>query len=443
MLKQNPDPLAQNFDAVLNSWLARNNATAPLRVNFRSLVNANSGIDRFTHLLHPYPAKLLLNIPLFFLNCPSLGKPGSKVMDPFCGTGTVLLEGLIAGRNVIGADANPLARLISSAKTTVISPQKLERYLAGLVKSIPRYGDGVPQGAIDLEDWYAASVLRKMDRLASALRKREPSAEKTFFQACLSVVANRVSLADPTVSVPVRLNPKKKTLNAEQRKQRKIWLEEKITANPFDAFQLVAQRNIARMGRLYEHLPNLPQAVIGTDARTVKASGVDLIITSPPYGSAQKYVRASGLGLQWLNLADNGLRPLERQIIGREHFDKLEQNRGNKPPPKSARPVLKKIEKHNPLRAFIAEAFLSEMREALEQSARQLNAGGHMVLVVGNNIVCGHVFDTRKYLVEICESLGLTLELVLIDHIRSRGLATKRHSTANVIPYEWILLFRK
>jgi len=443
MLKENPDPLAKNFDGVLNGWLARKNPAIPLRVNFRDLVSANSGIDRFTHLLHPYPAKLLLNIPLFFLNCPSLGGPGSKVLDPFCGTGTVLLEGLIAGRKVYGSDANPLARLISAAKTTVISSQSLERYLASLIKAIPRYGDGAPEGSVNLEDWYAPSVYRKMDRLASALRKRNDSPEKTFFQACLSVTANRVSLSDPTVSVPVRLNPKKKTLSAEQRKQRRTWLKEKLEANPFDEFQAIAQRNIARMDRLYRHLPHLPTASIGTDARTVKAPGVDLIITSPPYGSAQKYVRASGLGLQWLDLAEDGLRPLERKIIGREHFDATEQAKHYSLPPKSAVAILKKIESRNPLRAHIAGKFLDEMRLALAQSVRQLNNGGHLVLVLGNNIVCGELFDTKRYMVEICEDLGLTLQLVLIDHIKSRGLTTKRHSTASVIPYEWILLFKK
>ena len=31
------------------------------------------------------------------------------VLDPFCGTGTVLLEAVLSGRTALGADANPLA----------------------------------------------------------------------------------------------------------------------------------------------------------------------------------------------------------------------------------------------------------------------------------------------------------------------------------------------
>ena len=45
------------------------------------------------------------------------------MLDPFCGAGTVLLEALLSGKSAIGADANPIARLIK-AKTqyTVLWP---------------------------------------------------------------------------------------------------------------------------------------------------------------------------------------------------------------------------------------------------------------------------------------------------------------------------------
>ncbi len=92
-------------------------------VDFKNLVPEIVKPERFTHLIHPYPAKLLANIPYFFLQsemfCPQKG----VVLDPFCGAGTVLLEALLSGKSAIGADANPIARLIK-AKTqyTVLWP---------------------------------------------------------------------------------------------------------------------------------------------------------------------------------------------------------------------------------------------------------------------------------------------------------------------------------
>ncbi|MCY1441767.1 hypothetical protein D9M71_581010 [compost metagenome] len=58
-------------------------------------------------------------------------------------------------------------------------------------------------------------------------------------------------------------------------------------------------------------------------------------------------------------------------------------------------------------------------------------------------MVCGREFMSSEYLRDICEGLGLTLELSLLDAIKSRGLMTKRNKTASVISREWVLLFRK
>ena len=41
-----------------------------IAVNFRSLVPELSKLDRYTHLIHSYPAKLLANIPYYFFATP-------------------------------------------------------------------------------------------------------------------------------------------------------------------------------------------------------------------------------------------------------------------------------------------------------------------------------------------------------------------------------------
>lgn len=69
-----------------------------------------------THGLHPYPAKYIPQIPSTLIE--ALSDKGEIVADIFCGSGTTLVEALILGRNAIGIDANPLACLISEAKTT-------------------------------------------------------------------------------------------------------------------------------------------------------------------------------------------------------------------------------------------------------------------------------------------------------------------------------------
>src|SRR5207248_5668314 len=69
-----------------------------------------------THSLHPYPAKFIPQIPNALIQ--EFSSVGDNVGDIFCGSGTTLVEGLLLKRNVVGIDANPLACLISAAKTT-------------------------------------------------------------------------------------------------------------------------------------------------------------------------------------------------------------------------------------------------------------------------------------------------------------------------------------
>jgi hypothetical protein len=74
----------------------------PLSVNFRELAPFKSGADRATHLMHPYPAKLLLNIPYLFFQCRDLAPASGRVLDPFCGSGRMHCAG--DGHNFFSAD---------------------------------------------------------------------------------------------------------------------------------------------------------------------------------------------------------------------------------------------------------------------------------------------------------------------------------------------------
>lgn len=52
------------------------------------------------HSLHPYPARMIPQIPARAIELWS--KKGDRVLDPFAGCGTTLLEAVIRGRNAVG-----------------------------------------------------------------------------------------------------------------------------------------------------------------------------------------------------------------------------------------------------------------------------------------------------------------------------------------------------
>ena len=96
---------------------------ANINIRFRGSQGEVGRRDFATHWIHWYPAKMFHRIPAEILT--SLTSEGLTVLDPFCGSGTVLLEAALRGHSAIGIDVNPLARLISRVKTTRLDVDSL------------------------------------------------------------------------------------------------------------------------------------------------------------------------------------------------------------------------------------------------------------------------------------------------------------------------------
>lgn len=412
----------------------------PQEVSFRDLVPWLKVGERATHYIHTYPAKLLPHIAHFFLASQKICSPKSVVLDPFSGTGTVALEAMLAGHQALYADANPLARMISAVKANNIEISVLQSAFLECMSSFKKSRASKAPEVVNINHWYSPESVRALVRLKASIDKIQDSDVKNFFLVTFSAVVRKCSLADPRLSVPVRL---KEYPGRRSRKHVSV----------ISCFSEQFEANCKRMQELavLSHHTVKPICV-GLDARrlsdeqgsSVESDTVDLIITSPPYAGAQKYIRATSLSLGWLGFVKpNELRSLEDQNIGREHIPKSKYIDFSETNIAEADRVLRSVYKINPLRAAIASTYIIEMRAALTEMHRVLKPGGRMVLVIGNNVVCGLEFMSSEYLTDICLGLGMTLELSLIDAIKSRGLMTKRNKTASVIIREWVLLFRK
>lgn len=417
---------------------------AGLEVDFQELFPDRSTAERATHLIHPYPAKLVRNIPRFFLECESIARPGGTVLDPFCGSGTVLLEASLAGFKTVGADSNPLARLIALAKVAPPDPSTIKLVLSRIMDSARSTAPSYPD-VVNVDHWFYPRVKEQLGRLHAAVKSvcGEPF-ESPFFWTCFSSCVKRVSLADPRLSVPVRINPERAARYGAKGDQVIARLDRLSNADVFQVFWQVATANLKRVERLRLQRPSV-EVEIYDDARSIDISdgAVQLILTSPPYVGAQKYIRASSLSLGWLGLSPSGsLRPLERKSIGREHLGRGEAQDCASVSP-TARALLDEIRGRNPARADIASTYLAEMYAALKEAYRLLAPTGKMVLVAGPNMVAGLEFDTPGFLSAMAQRIGFHIELHLVDSIASRGLMTKRNKTAGTISQEAVYVLAK
>lgn len=430
----------------------------PIEVNFRDLVDWVPYSDSYTHYIHSYPAKLIKHIPIFFLNSKILlPESNSLVLDPFCGSGTVLLESLLASHCAIGCDANPLARLIARVKTTKLDTRELVKIKASIMMKAKRFRKIITPNVVNIEHWFSESSIKQLSQLYRAINEVCIGKDKEleFFLSTFSSIVKKVSYADPNLSVPVRINPEKYIdSDIKERLLDKVLELEYIDV--IDCFSNQIDKNISRISLLESaYNESVTAKIISIDARAItksldsnaelmEANSVDFILTSPPYAGAQKYIRSSSLSLGWLGLCeDKSLRDYEKLNIGREHYSKSEYIESIRFGLADIDDFFDEIEKENPLRAHINSNYLKEMESAISEMYRVLKKGKYCVIVIGNNEVCGRKFETQKYIRLLAERLGFSTKLVLVDDIHSRGLMTKRNKTASIINSEWILVFKK
>jgi len=420
-------------------------ANKAICVNFRELVPSFSP-NRATHQIHPYPAKLLSHIPAYFLSNKVLSKPGDTVLDPFSGSGTVLLEAILSGRNAIGFDINPISKLISKTKTHVYKTKSLLDHLEVILKQSNNSFKHELATKADLKFWFYPHIIRELEHLYGVISKIKNRDIRDFYYLCLSCTIRKVSLADPRISVPVKLNPKKYNEGHWLRIEAEKTIRRLKRINTKNFFRKIALSAISKSENLCGLKPKGRAIVLNGDARntSLPSNSIQLIITSPPYAGAQKYMRSMRLSINWLALSTPRLLARQKSsTIGREEFHKKEHENQSSIGLNEVDSLLGKIYRKNPLRAHIAATYLIEMRSALTEAYRVLKPDGHLILISANNRVCGKKFETSKYLSQLAVEVGFSIELALIDKIKAHGLMTKRNKTASIISQESIVVFKK
>jgi len=277
----------------------------------------------------------------------------------------------------------------------------------------------------------------------------------------------KCSYADPHIPVPVRLKIDESAPNSPRKEFIKKRLEYIEKADPFSIFLDIAYKNVLRMRRLTQVKAVVDRRVeariIGDDARQIQYAPmgaraklyreqaedipdecISLVITSPPYGSAQKYTRTTRLEMLWLGLVDvNAIKELDKASIGTERVSHKEYNELVRTGYDEIDTILKQVYERNPYRARLISSYFHDMSKVLNEIKRVLTSNGTLILVVGNNTATGIPIPNHKLLGLIAESIGFNKELLLRDPVRSRGMITKRHATAGMVTDDWVLVLRK
>ena len=400
-----------------------------------------------THKLHAYPAKFIPHIPRWFLR--EHGNTGGTILDPFCGSGTALVEANLLGMHALGVDINPLSRLLLRAKTELV--EHPDDFARGCLQAVERARDHPPDYTPEIpkyETWFMPQAREELARIFGYLLNNPDDlsdAVRDFMLVCASASVRKVCNADPQISKPFISRQMRARMEAGTVEQRALRIFERTTRTFLDR-KIKYMRILQNLSRMWGHQPT-SRILEGSDARTLTNIGdhcVDTIITSPPYANAQEYFRSIKMELYWLNLVPDGsLAALNHALVGTERLKVAECQT----PPTFGIPaldhVLAQIYPVDRKRAHIVLRYFQDMHSSIEQCYRVLKPGGYLGLVVGDNVIRKVPVATSSYMQDIAERVGFSTEEVGYDRIVARGLTPKRNETAGIIDVEWMLIFRK
>lgn len=424
--------------------------------------------DHLTHRLHRYPARLTPYIPLFFLSVRGVAVEQGQLLDPFAGCGTVLVEAPVHPVHAMrpaGLEINPLARLIAKVKTT---PLERRAVLDAWERVVKRHGDDRSRAGLPMfpnkRHWFTKGVELRLARVLRAMDALRDRDLRDFFLVAASAVVRQVSLADPGVAVPVRIDPSRFS-DDKVRRQAQTSLDARKKADVISLVDDAVRGNLLRLlawGDVARIECNGP-AIVGADARTFetarylgsgaleasgpgRVSGVDLVLTSPPYANAQRYTRSLRLEQFVLGFTAGSKEEaaLDRLQVGTERVPFPDWAAMSEPTTSpTANTAIELVRVQDRFRAAIIGRYVRDMTVVIENCFQVLNPGGHAVFVIGNNCVRGVELDNATILAELGEKAGFAQRLRVRNRIPSRGLLTKRHPTAGVITHEHVVVLRK
>lgn len=444
----------------------------------------------YTHGIHSYPAMMVCPISRNIIKIMKGIMPISSLFDPFSGSGTVLVEGLLSGiPNVVGNDINPLALFLAKVKTTQLDISTLQSYANNLLDSIRNryeqyilqidsvddvltnayeldltakhgWGDNAPhylteyceKNNVDINIpsfknigyWFKPRVILLLQIIKDEINKIEDKNMRNFafvaFSESIRLVSNRRNGEFKMFRMP----PVKVA---------------KFVPDVINEFSTILQRNIEKMNAFVEACSdtgtNSKVTIFQNNAtvlQDVPNESIDLVVTSPPYGDSRTtvaYGEYSRLSLQWLgidNLSEKEIMGIDKSLMGGAKFrNGFEYTI----PSQSLRESLFRIKDKDLERAGDVYSFYNDLKNSIKAVSEKTKIGGYHFWVVGNRTVKGELLKTDVIITEIADSYGLEHVYTIDRNIINKVMPSLNSPTnesgvkAETMTNEHIVVLRK
>lgn len=349
--------------------------------------------------IHPYFGRM--DPALASALIAEFSAPGERVLDPFCGSGTVLHEAVLAGRSATGWDSSSLACMIAAAKTCGIDTVdtgklsrisvKLEEYLDPNCEDLTLFDfhQWVPEmpRVRSISKWFNDQALRELVLIQNEIEKlsfHHPGSRalllaRTAFSRCIVSASNQkgeskyVAVEKPRTPGRV-LSLFLKALDGVQ-----------TSARAFSELAPFPPSTKMHANNMMDHQTTIGPLTVETrmqDSRSgIKSTGsslFDLVVTSPPYLMSWDYGLYHKFRFYWLGL---DLDAYENTEIGR----------------------------HLRRKGDDVERYTQDMTSTVTNLKLACKPGAHLAFVNAVSAVGGESVDTSDIIVSVAEQQGLRL----------------------------------
>ena len=328
---------------------------------------ANDETMPLTHSLHPYPAKFPPQLPRTIIR--KFARQNATVLDPFCGSGTTLVEARLLGCNAIGVDVNGLSSLLSKVKATPLSADEIllvKSFLAllsneELLWKMQRPIVGIKR--IDgLEHWFQMNVAEELTHILNLIEKQKNENVRDFLRIVLSSIIVRVS------------NQESDTRFAAKNKN----IPDNFT---FNLFLSKANEYLIRLTEYSQKINgNNYLKLFNTDSRNMLMldnNSIDIIITSPPYANTYDYYLYHKFRKRWLDLDVHFAQ--YNEIGSRREYSSLK-----KP----------------------AEQWTIDLKKCFLEMYRVIKNGGMAFIVIGDSVIRKELIKIDEVIVDFMPEIG-------------------------------------
>lgn len=374
-------------------------------------------------------------------------KPGDTILDPFCGTGTTLVEARLSGINSIGIEANPMAYFASQVKVDwSVNPTDLLDHAKSIAneatEKIKNYHHPVlktlPPDAFDLLLKNSISPLPLHKALILLETIKSFKDEEFHNHELLAFAKMAVSHASnlhfgPEVGVNRLRKKDAPVIESWISEVRKI-VNDLIFNKPNSEVNAVALHGDSR--KLHNYL---------------KPSSISAVFTSPPYPNEKDYTRTTRLESVLLGFINNkdDLRAIKKGLIRSNTRNVYKEDNDDEwisdqqqilniaRTIENRRIELGKTSGFEKMYSRVTKLYFGGMARHLADLRKILKNGAYLGYVVGDQASYLRVMiRTGSLLADIAQSLGY--ELVNIDLFRTRfATATKEHINEEVVVLKW------